>query len=202
MRMLQFFSLAIAALVCGGVESSRAEPGYPSRPIQLVVTVPPGGGADFVARLVGAKLAEALWQPVIIVNRGGAGGTTAPAGVAKSDPAGHTLLLNTIATRRIGPHLYANLPYDPVKDFSPVILLAKLPLIMTVTASLLAQSIADVIAPTKARPGELTFASAGSGGASTLPSFAGVDYPWMDISLVWCRRPRRYTAADRATAER
>src|SRR6516164_846021 len=133
---------------------------YPSRPIQLVVTVPPGGAADFVARLVGAKLAEALGQSVIIVNRGGAAGTTAAAGVAKSEPDGYTLLLNTIATHGIGPHFYADLPYDPVKDFAPVILLAKLPLIMTVTSALPAQSVADVVALAKAQPGQLAFASA------------------------------------------
>jgi tripartite-type tricarboxylate transporter receptor subunit TctC len=170
MRVLKNLLLVVAALVCGGADPARAEPGYPSRPIQLVVTVPPGGAADFVAQMVGAKLADALGQPVVIANRGGAGGTTAAAGVAKSDPDAYTLLLNTIATHGIGPHLYANLPYDPMKDFSPVILLAKLPLIMTVTASLPAQSVADVIALAKARPGQLTFASAGIGGA---PHLAG-----------------------------
>ena len=170
MRVLKSLLLVVAALVCGWAGPVRAEPGYPSRPIQLVVTVPPGGAADFVARMVGAKLAYTLGQPVVIANRGGAGGTTAAAGVAKSDPDGYTLLLNTIATHGIGPHLYANLPYDPMKDFSPVILLATLPLIMTVTASLPAQSVADVIALAKARPGQLTFASAGTGGA---PHLAG-----------------------------
>src|SRR5215470_7426077 len=150
--------------------SARAETTYPTHPIQLVVTVPPGGAADFVARLVGAKLAEALGQSVIIANRGGAAGTTAAAGVAKSEPDGYTLLLNTIATHGIGPHLYANLPYDPAKDFAPVILLAKFPLIMTVTAMLPARSVADVITLAKARPGQLAFASAGTGGA---PHLAG-----------------------------
>jgi tripartite-type tricarboxylate transporter receptor subunit TctC len=169
MRAFQIVLLVIATLVCAQANSARAQP-YPSRPIQLVVTVPPGGAADFIARLVGAKLAEALGQSVIIANRGGAAGTTAAAGVAKSEPDGYTLLLNTIATHGIGPHLYANLPYDPAKDFAPVILLAKLPLIMTVTSSLPAQSVADVIALAKARPGELAFASAGTGGA---PHLAG-----------------------------
>src|SRR5262249_35735975 len=153
MQILQAILLVIATFVCTQADFVRAQP-YPSRPIQLVVTVPPGGAADFVARLVGAKLAEALGQSVIIANRGGAAGTTAAAGVSKSEPDGYTLLLNTIATHGIGPHLYANLPYDPVKDFAPVILLAKLPLIMTVTSSLPAQSVADVIALAKARPGQ------------------------------------------------
>jgi tripartite-type tricarboxylate transporter receptor subunit TctC len=153
MRVLQSLLLAVAAFVCGQAVPACAQTSYPNRPIQLVVTVPPGGAADFVARLVAAKLADALGQPVIIVNRGGAGGTTAAAGVAKSDADGYTLLLNTIATHGIGPHLDASLPYDPVKDFAPIILLAKLPLLMTVTASLPARSVAYVIALAKARPG-------------------------------------------------
>jgi len=168
MQVLRGLVLLFAAFVWA--IPACAEPGYPTRPIQLVVTVPPGGAADFVARIIAAKLADALGQPVIVVNRGGAAGTTAAAGVAKSDPDGYTLLLNTIATHGIGPHLYANLPYDPARDFAPVILLAKLPLIMAVTAMLPAQSVADVITLAKARPGQLAFASAGTGGA---PHLAG-----------------------------
>jgi tripartite-type tricarboxylate transporter receptor subunit TctC len=142
--------------------------------------VPPGGAADPIARIIAAKLQDALGQPVIVLNRAGASGTTAAAGVAKSPPDGYTLLLNTISTHGIGPHLYANLPYDPVKDFAPVILVARLPLIMTVTASLPMQSVADVIAHARARPGQLTFASSGTGGAPHLSGelfkvLAGVD---------------------------
>jgi tripartite-type tricarboxylate transporter receptor subunit TctC len=133
MRSLQSLLLVVAALVSVQAGISRAQTSYPNRSLQLVVTVPPGGAADFVARVIGAKLADALGQTVVISNRGGAGGTTAAAAVAKSDPDGYTLLLNTIATHGIGPHIYANLPYDPVKDFSPVILIAKLPLIMEST---------------------------------------------------------------------
>src|SRR5207248_3580600 len=125
----------------------------PSRAVQLVVTVPPGGAADFVARIVGAKLADALGQSVVINNRAGAGGTVAAASVAKADPDGYTLLLNTIATHGIGPHLYPNLGYDPVKDFAPIILLTKLPLVMTIDAAVPARSVADVIALARARPG-------------------------------------------------
>jgi tripartite-type tricarboxylate transporter receptor subunit TctC len=141
MKSLQRFLLVVTAVVCAQPGMARAQGNYPNRPIQLVVTVPPGGAADFVGRLIGAKLADALGQSVVIINRGGAGGTTAAAAVAKSDPDGYTLLLNTIATHGIGPHIYANLPYDPVKDFSPVILIAKLPLIMAVNADVPAQSV-------------------------------------------------------------
>jgi tripartite-type tricarboxylate transporter receptor subunit TctC len=170
MRSLPSFLLIVAALVLGSADATRAQANYPNRPIQLVVTVPPGGAADIVARLIASKLSDALGQQVIIINRGGAGGTIAAAQVAKSDPDGYTLLLNTIATHGIGPHIYANLGYDPVKDFSPVILIAKLPLIMAVNAELPARSVKDVIALAKAKPGELTFSSAGNGGA---PHLAG-----------------------------
>ncbi|HSV24783.1 MAG TPA: tripartite tricarboxylate transporter substrate binding protein [Xanthobacteraceae bacterium] len=167
-RLLRGIVLSFAAFAWA--IPARPQTAYPTRPIQLVVTVPPGGAADFVARIISAKLADAVGQPLIVANRGGAAGTIAAAGVAKSDPDGYTLLLNTIATHGIGPHLYANLPYDPTRGFAPVILIAKLPLIMTVTAMLPAQSVTEVIALAKAQPGQLAFASAGTGGA---PHLAG-----------------------------
>ena len=114
--------------------AAQAQDTYPSKVITLVVPVPPGGAADFIARLVGQKLSEALGQPVVISNRGGASGTIASDNVAKAAPDGYTLLFNSITTHGIGPHLYTSLPYDSVKDFTPIILVAKLPLIMTINA--------------------------------------------------------------------
>jgi tripartite-type tricarboxylate transporter receptor subunit TctC len=162
--------LVVAAFVLVQAGATHAQANYPNRPIQFVVTVPPGGAADIIARVIGAKLSDALGQQVVINNRAGAGGTTAAAQVAKSPADGYTLLLNTIATHGIGPHIYANLQYDPVKDFEPVILVAKLPLIMVVNAELPLRGVADVIALAKAKPGELTFSSSGAGGA---PHLAG-----------------------------
>jgi len=170
MRSLPSFLAVVAAFVLTQADASYAQANYPNRPIQFVVTVPPGGAADIIARVIGAKLTDALGQQVVINNRAGAGGTTAAVQVAKSAPDGYTLLLNTIATHGIGPHIYANLQYDPVKDFEPVILVAKLPLIMVVNAELPARTVSDVIALAKAKPGELTFSSSGAGGA---PHFAG-----------------------------
>jgi tripartite-type tricarboxylate transporter receptor subunit TctC len=169
-RSLPTFLFIVAAFVLAQADATYAQANYPNHPIQLVVTVPPGGAADIIARVIGAKLSDALGQPVVINNRGGAGGTTAAAQVAKSDPDGYTLLLNTIATHGIGPHIYAKLGYDPVNDFSPVILVAKLPLIMAINADVPARTVSDVIALAKAKPGELTFSSSGSGGA---PHLAG-----------------------------
>src|SRR3954454_25067942 len=136
MRAVRMVLLAAATIMVAAAAPASAQQSYPNRPVQLVVPVPPGGAADFIARTVSAKLADAIGQPVVINNQGGAGGAIASRGVAKAEPDGYTLLLNSITTHGIGPHLYATLPYDPVTDFVPVILLAKLPLIMTVTASL------------------------------------------------------------------
>src|SRR3954463_13339338 len=107
--LLACFIVAISSL-------AHAQAEYPFRPIRLVVTVPPGGAADFIARLVGGKLSDALGQPVLVENRGGAGGTIAADAVAKAAPDGYTLLQNSITTHGIGPHLYTKLPYDPVRD--------------------------------------------------------------------------------------
>jgi tripartite-type tricarboxylate transporter receptor subunit TctC len=168
MKSLPSFLLLVASFVLAHGDEAYAQASYPSHTVQLVVTVPPGGAADFVARLIGAKLSDALAQSVVVSNRAGAGGTTAAAQIAKADPDGYTLLENTITTHGIGPHVYANLPYDPVKDFAPVILLVKLPLIMAVNSEVPARSVADVIALAKAKPGELSFSSSGSGGAPHL----------------------------------
>ncbi len=149
---------------------AAAQSDYPAKPIQLVVPVPPGGAADFIARTLGQKLGEAIGQPVVISNRGGAGGTIASAGVAKAEADGYTLLLNSITTHGIGPHLYTGLSYDSQKDFAPIALAAKLPLIMTVNSTIPAKSVAEVVALAKAQPGALAFASSGNGGA---PHLAG-----------------------------
>ena len=157
MRSL-FFCLAL-----GVAGNAVAQSDYPNRPIRLVVTVPPGGAADFIARLVGAKLSDSLAQPVLVENRGGAGGTIAADTVAKSAPDGYTLLQNSITTHGVGPHLYAKLPYDPVKDFAAVSGLAVLPLIMSVNAELPAKTVDELIRLSKTS--SLNFASSGNGGA-------------------------------------
>jgi tripartite-type tricarboxylate transporter receptor subunit TctC len=150
-------------LVFAFASHAFAQTDYPSRPIRLVVTVPPGGAADFIARLVGGKLSESLGQPVLVENRGGAGGTIAADAVAKAAPDGYTVLQNSITTHGVGPHLYAKLPYDPVKDFAPVSGLALLPLIMAVNSDLPPKSVSEFIAYSKAN--NVNFASSGNGGA-------------------------------------
>jgi tripartite-type tricarboxylate transporter receptor subunit TctC len=149
------------ALAAAGSAAAQAD--YPNRPIRLVVTVPPGGAADFIARLVGGRLSESLAQPVLVENRGGAGGTIAADTVAKAPPDGYTLLQNSITTHGVGPHLYTKLPYDPVKDFAAVSGLALLPLIMAVNAELPAKTVGEVVRLSQTK--SLNFASSGNGGA-------------------------------------
>jgi tripartite-type tricarboxylate transporter receptor subunit TctC len=155
----------LAAVISG---PSQAQDAYPSRPITLVVPVPPGGASDFVARTVGQKLSEAIGQPVIISNQGGASGTIASSNVAKSPPDGYTLLISSITTHGIGPLINTNAPYDSLKDFTSIIFLADFPLIMTINAGHPMKSVPEVIAYAKANPGKLTFASSGNGGAPHL----------------------------------
>jgi tripartite-type tricarboxylate transporter receptor subunit TctC len=143
--------------------SAAAQADYPSRPLRLLVTVPPGGAADFIARLVGGKMSEALGQPVVVENRAGASGTIAADAVAKAPPDGYTLLQNSITTHGVGPHLFEKLPYDPVKDFAPVSGLALLPLIMAVNAELPARDVNQLVAYAKSH--SVNFASSGNGGA-------------------------------------
>ena len=163
-----FWCLMLAALAPMAQAQGQAQDAYPNKAITLVVPVPPGGAADFIARLIGQKLSEAVGQPVVISNRGGAGGTIASDNVAKSAPDGYTLLLNSITTHGIGPHLYQSLPYDSVRDFTPIIFVANLPLIMTFNTGHEMKSVQDVIAFAKANPGKLSFASSGNGGAPHL----------------------------------
>ncbi|MEY4710647.1 MAG: hypothetical protein RIS88_97 [Pseudomonadota bacterium] len=143
---------------------------YPSRPIKLIVTVPPGGAADFIARLLASKLSASMGQQVVVENKAGASGSLAADFVAKSPPDGYTLLQSSITTHGIGPHLMPRLPYDPVTSFAPIATLASLPLIMTVNADLKAATLPEFVAVAKDRPGKLAFASSGNGGA---PHMAG-----------------------------
>ena len=167
-RLARFLAILAASIVGTTAAYAQTDAPYPNRPIQFIVTVPPGGAADFVARLVGAKLAEGLGQAVVIQNKGGASGTIATDFVAKSKPDGYTLLQNAISTHGIGPHLFTSLPYDPLKDFAPVGLIARIPLVLVVHKDVAARSVADVIALAKAAPGKLSYASPGNGGAPHL----------------------------------
>ena len=167
---------ALFVLLFGQNARAQSIDNYPSKPLRIVVTVPPGGAADFVARTVGQRLGEALGQTVIVENRAGASGTIAADAVAKANPDGYTILQNSITTHGIGPHILPKLPYDSFGDLAPVVLLSRLPLIMVINASVPAANVRDFIALSRARPGQLTFASSGNGGAPHMAAelFKGV----------------------------
>ena len=154
--------LAGAVMTCAA-STPAAAADYPTKAVRVLVGFAPGGSADIIARAVGQKLAESFRQPVVVDNRSGASGIIATELAAKADPDGYTLLEATMTTHGIGPHLYKKLPYDAVKDFEPVVLMVRIPLVMFVNASVPAANLKEFIAATKAMPGKFSYASAGSG---------------------------------------
>jgi tripartite-type tricarboxylate transporter receptor subunit TctC len=163
-----FNRCAIAAALSLCALPAPGQAPYPSKPIRLVVPFVPGGSTDFIARILGQKLDEALGQQVVIENRAGAAGNIGVDYVAKSAPDGYTLIFGHIGTFGFGPSLYQKLPYDPVKDFAPIALFAMVPNILVVHPSLPARSVKELIALAKARPGQLNYGSSGNGSASHL----------------------------------
>jgi tripartite-type tricarboxylate transporter receptor subunit TctC len=168
-------SLALAALSA----VSAAAQDYPSRPVTLIVPYSAGGGNDLMARTAAEKMSQALGQQIVIENRGGAGGSIAARQVAKAPPDGYTLGLGGTGTLAIDPTLYANVGYDPRKDFAPIGLIATSGLVICVHPSLAARSIGELIALAKQQPGKLNYASAGTGsgihlGTEYFASMAGI----------------------------
>jgi tripartite-type tricarboxylate transporter receptor subunit TctC len=157
------------ALTCAAHAAALPD-AYPVRPVRLLVAVPPGGAADFTARIVAQKLGDAWGQNVVVENRGGAGGTIACEIAARSAPDGHTLLWSSVTTHGVGPVLYSKLPYDALKSFTHAGLAASLPMIMVVHSAVPAASVKELVALAKARPDSLHFASSSSG---SLPHLFG-----------------------------
>lgn len=155
--------LALAALA----PQAQAQ-AYPRQPVSLVVPFPAGGPTDAMARLLAQKLGERLGQQVVVDNRGGAGGTLAAEAVARARPDGYTLFFGTTGTLAINPSLYPKLRYDPLKDFAPVSLMATTMNVLVVPPNVSAHSLGDLVKLAKARPGELTYASAGNGSSNHL----------------------------------
>ena len=141
---------------------------YPVKPVRIVVGFTPGGGNDVISRLVASNLTTAFGRQFVVENRPGAGGMIAAELVAKSPADGYTLFLAGVATHGINPNLQKNIPYDPIKDFDPVSLIASAPALLAVHPSLPARTVKQFIAFAKARPGQLNYASSGHGSSSQL----------------------------------
>jgi len=138
-------------------------PAWPSRPLRLVVTFAPGGSTDLIARLVATGLQERLRQPVIVENRAGAGGTIATTHVARSEPDGYTMVLASSTVMAIGPSLYRSVQYDPIRDFSHVVLLSTNHLVFVTNNRVPAQNLTDIVRLARTTNGGLNMASSGSG---------------------------------------
>jgi len=157
--------LAAILLSCAELVHGQA---YPAKPIHLIVPFPPGGGNDTVARALAQELAPDLGQPVVVDNRPGAGGSVGAELAAKAPPDGYTLFLAGVGSHAVNPNVHARLPYDPVKDFAPITLVASAPSVLVVNPGVPARNIAELTAYARANPGKLNYASNGNGSAAQL----------------------------------
>ncbi len=169
MRSNPFAAAVLAACAVFAVPSAQAD-NYPSKPIRMVVGFPSGGAPDILARIFSEKISPSWGQPVVVDNKPGAGGNIGAEAVAHAAPDGYTLALGTVGTHSINGSLYSKMPYDMVKDFAPVILVASTPNVLVVNPAVPAKNVAELIALAKARPGALTF---GTPGIGTSPHVAG-----------------------------
>jgi tripartite-type tricarboxylate transporter receptor subunit TctC len=177
MKRIAALSFGLALAAAAALAHAQA---WPSKPIKWVVPFAPGGTTDILARTVGEKLAIALGQPVIIENKPGAGGGVGAEFTAKAAPDGYTIMGGTISTHAINASLYTKLPYDPVKDFVAITLLARVPNMLVINPSIAANSVKELIVLLKANPGKYSFASSGNGTSQHLSgelfkTMAGVD---------------------------
>ncbi len=159
---------ALWGVLCVGFCASALAQDYPSKPLRFIAPNLPGGPTDILARLIAQKLAESLGQPVVVENRAGAAGNIGTEVAAKSPPDGYTLLSGNVATFGANVSLYKRLGFDPIKDFAPVVLVATQPNILVVHPSLPVNSVKELIALAKARPGQLNYAGSGMGAVAHL----------------------------------
>lgn len=145
-----------------------AQSDYPNKPLKIVVGFPPGQATDVIARLLAEKLTPVLGQAIVVDNKPGQGGSIGAAAAAKSPADGYTLLLSATAPLATNPNLYKDLPYEPVRDFAPITLVANLPFVLVARPGLPVNNIRELVALAKAQPGKLTFASSGNGSTSHL----------------------------------
>jgi len=154
-------------LVAGSVSIACAQ-NYPVKPVRFIAPFPPGGSTDFLARIVALKMSEAMGQQVVVENRGGAGGTIGVEAAARAAPDGYTIVMGHIGTFGVNPTLYPKLPYDAIKSFAPITLLAMVPNAMVVHPSLPARSVKEFVALARAKPKQLLYGSGGNGSAAHL----------------------------------
>jgi tripartite-type tricarboxylate transporter receptor subunit TctC len=165
---VKFAAWVLAILFATTSFAQNAVNSYPDRPIRIIVTFPPGGPTDIIARVVGQKLAEAWGQPVVVDNRAGAGGNLGTDLAAKSAPDGYTLLLSNFGPLAISPFVYSKLPYDPLKDLTPITMAATSWFFLVTNPAVPVSNVKELIALAKTKPDQITFASAGNASPSHL----------------------------------
>ena len=165
MKNVRLLALALSIAACSSAASAQ---NYPAKPIRLIAPFPPGGSTDLLARVVAQKLTDAWGQQVIVENRGGAGGTIGVELAARAAPDGYTIVMGHIGTFGANPTLYPKLPYDAIKDFAPITLLAMVPNGMVVHPTLPVRSVKDLLAVARAKLGNVLYGSGGSGSAAHL----------------------------------
>jgi tripartite-type tricarboxylate transporter receptor subunit TctC len=156
-------TLLASTFAASNLQGASAQPAWPERPIRLIVPFGPGGATDIISRLVADRLAEQLGQPIVIENRGGAGGNIGAEAAARAAPDGYTLVMGVVGTHAINPTLFPSVPFDPIQDFSPISLVATAMNVLVVNPDLPARSVQELIALARARPGQLNFGSPGNG---------------------------------------
>ena len=176
-RTLSALVVAFAAAIAATAVSAQD---FPSRPITIIVPQPPGGGTDIISRIVAQQLSVQLGKPVVVENKPGAGTVVGTDAAAKAAPDGYTLLAGLTANMAVNPSLFKKLPYDPIRDFTPVGMMAEFPFVLVVSKNFPAKSVKELLAMAKAKPGEINFASAGNGTGQHLSAelfklMAGVD---------------------------
>ena len=157
------FLAALAVLAMAGTAPAQAQESFPDKPIRLVVPFAAGGSTDLVARVVAQAMGDRLGQQMVVENRGGAGGNLGATAVAEADPDGYTILMGTIATHALSASLYAEPPFDPEKDFAPIVLLVTVPNVLTVNKDYPVKTVKELIARLKEHPGEEVYSSSGNG---------------------------------------
>lgn len=168
-KIKYLYLLAIGASSLAAAVPAFAQ-AFPAKPIRLILPYPPGGGSDTIARPFARKMGENIGQQVIVDNRGGAGGNIGMEAAARSAPDGYTVVMGLTAQLAVNPGLYQKMPYDPLRDFEPITLLANGAYLLVAHPSLPVKSLKDVIAIAKKRPGELFYASSGNGSGAHLAS--------------------------------
>ncbi|HYR00899.1 MAG TPA: tripartite tricarboxylate transporter substrate-binding protein, partial [Casimicrobiaceae bacterium] len=182
-RLASLAGIALALSIAPPAVQGQTAP-FPAKPVRLVVPFPPGGPLDVTGRAIAQKLGETWAQSVVVDNRPGAGGNIGADLVAKSPPDGYTVVMGALSTHAVNPSLYPSMPYDAVRDFAPITLVAVTPNVLVVNPALPVRSVQELVAYAKANPGKLSYGSSGTGGSPHLATLLFDKYAGIQMTHV------------------